>query len=66
MKGKQIKTTYCVNRKKLRKYDELANELGLLHGCKIKIITHVITWDGINFISPTKLKPDTEEHKQIK
>ncbi|EQB61090.1 hypothetical protein NAPIS_ORF01346 [Vairimorpha apis BRL 01] len=31
----------------LRKYDEFANVLGLIHGCKTKIIPYVITWDGI-------------------
>ena len=32
---------------KLRKYDLLANELGLIHGCKTRIIPYVLTWDGI-------------------
>ncbi|EQB59856.1 reverse transcriptase [Vairimorpha apis BRL 01] len=36
-----------VESEKFRKYDELANELGLIHGCKTKIIPYVITWDGI-------------------
>jgi hypothetical protein len=36
-----------VESEKLRKYDLLANELGLIHGCKIKIIPYVLTWDGI-------------------
>ena len=36
-----------VETEKLRKYDLLANELGLIHGCKTKIIPYVLTWDGI-------------------
>jgi hypothetical protein len=36
-----------VESEKLRKYDLLANELGLIHGCKTKIIPYVLTWDGI-------------------
>ncbi|EQB60854.1 hypothetical protein NAPIS_ORF01577, partial [Vairimorpha apis BRL 01] len=32
---------------KLRKYDELANELGLLYKSKTKIVPYVKTWDGI-------------------
>lgn len=32
---------------KLRKYDLLANELGLIHKCKTRIIPYVLTWDGI-------------------
>ncbi|EQB62405.1 hypothetical protein NAPIS_ORF00013 [Vairimorpha apis BRL 01] len=36
-----------VESEKFRKYDELANELGLIHGCKTNIIPYVITWDGI-------------------
>ncbi len=36
-----------VETEKLRKYDLLANELGQIHKCKVKIIPYVITWDGI-------------------
>ncbi|EQB62164.1 hypothetical protein NAPIS_ORF00266 [Vairimorpha apis BRL 01] len=36
-----------VETEKLRKYDLLANELGLIHGCKTKIIPYVLIWDGI-------------------
>ncbi len=36
-----------VEGEKLRKYDVLANELGLIYGFKTKIIPYVITWDGI-------------------
>ncbi|EQB60293.1 hypothetical protein NAPIS_ORF02140 [Vairimorpha apis BRL 01] len=36
-----------VETEKLRKYDLLDNELGLIHGCKTKIIPYVLIWDGI-------------------
>ena len=36
-----------VESKKLRKYDVLVNELGLIHECKTRIIPYVLTWDGI-------------------
>ncbi|TBU20279.1 hypothetical protein CWI38_0097p0020 [Hamiltosporidium tvaerminnensis] len=36
-----------VETEKLRKYDLLANELGLIYKCSIEIIPYVITWDGI-------------------
>ena len=36
-----------VETEKLRKYDLLANVLGLIHGCKTKIIPYMLTWDGI-------------------
>ncbi|TBU11328.1 hypothetical protein CWI38_1263p0010, partial [Hamiltosporidium tvaerminnensis] len=36
-----------VETEKLRKYDLLANELGLIYKCSVKIIPYVITWDGI-------------------
>ncbi len=36
-----------VESEKLRKYDVLANELGLIYGFRTKIIPYVITWDGI-------------------
>ncbi|KAF7684287.1 hypothetical protein TCON_0519, partial [Astathelohania contejeani] len=32
---------------KKRKYDLLANELGLLYKAKTKIISYVMTWDGV-------------------
>ncbi|TBU20456.1 hypothetical protein CWI38_0068p0060 [Hamiltosporidium tvaerminnensis] len=32
---------------KLRKYDLLANELGLIYKCSVEIIPYVMTWDGI-------------------
>ena len=35
------------NYKNLRKYDVFANELGLIHECKTRIIPYVLTWDGI-------------------
>ncbi|TBU13263.1 hypothetical protein CWI38_0485p0040, partial [Hamiltosporidium tvaerminnensis] len=30
-----------------RKYDLLANELGLIYKCSVEIIPYVMTWDGI-------------------
>ena len=31
---------------KLRKYDLLANELSMIHKCKVNIIPFVLTWEG--------------------
>ncbi|TBU10071.1 hypothetical protein CWI38_2048p0020, partial [Hamiltosporidium tvaerminnensis] len=36
-----------VETEKLRKYDLLANELGLIYKCNVEIIPYVMTWDGI-------------------
>ncbi|TBU20941.1 hypothetical protein CWI38_0008p0140 [Hamiltosporidium tvaerminnensis] len=36
-----------VETEKLRKYDLLANELGLIYLCSVEIIPYVMTWDGI-------------------
>ena len=36
-----------VENEKKRKYDLLANELGLMYKCKTKIIPFVLTWDGV-------------------
>ncbi|TBU20298.1 reverse transcriptase [Hamiltosporidium tvaerminnensis] len=36
-----------VETEKLRKYDLLANDLGLIYKCSVEIIPYVITWDGI-------------------
>ncbi|TBU11702.1 hypothetical protein CWI38_1075p0020 [Hamiltosporidium tvaerminnensis] len=36
-----------VETEKLRKYDLLANELGLFYRCSVEIIPYVMTWDGI-------------------
>ncbi|TBU04787.1 hypothetical protein CWI36_0715p0040, partial [Hamiltosporidium magnivora] len=36
-----------VETEKLRKYDLLANELGLIYKCSVEIIPLVMTWDGI-------------------
>ncbi|TBU12099.1 hypothetical protein CWI38_0898p0010, partial [Hamiltosporidium tvaerminnensis] len=36
-----------VETEKLRKYDLLVNELGLIYKCSVEIIPYVITWDGI-------------------
>ncbi len=36
-----------VENEKLRKYDLLANELGLIHKAKTRIVPYVMTWDGV-------------------
>ncbi|TBT99510.1 hypothetical protein CWI36_1951p0020, partial [Hamiltosporidium magnivora] len=36
-----------VETEKLRKYDLLANEFGLIYKCGVEIIPYVMTWDGI-------------------
>ncbi|TBU11584.1 hypothetical protein CWI38_1129p0030, partial [Hamiltosporidium tvaerminnensis] len=36
-----------VETENLRKYDLLANELGLIYRCSVEIIPYVMTWDGI-------------------
>ena len=36
-----------VETEKLRKYDVLANELSMIHKCKVNIIPYVLTWDGV-------------------
>ncbi|TBU12087.1 reverse transcriptase, partial [Hamiltosporidium tvaerminnensis] len=36
-----------VETEKLRKYNLLANELGLIYKCSVEIIPYVMTWDGI-------------------
>ncbi|TBT98863.1 hypothetical protein CWI36_2195p0010, partial [Hamiltosporidium magnivora] len=36
-----------VETEKLRKYDLLENELGLIYKCNVEIIPYVMTWDGI-------------------
>ncbi|KAF9764103.1 hypothetical protein NGRA_0832 [Nosema granulosis] len=36
-----------VENEKLRKYDLLANELGLMYKSKTKIVPYVMTWDGV-------------------
>ncbi|TBU11836.1 hypothetical protein CWI38_1019p0020, partial [Hamiltosporidium tvaerminnensis] len=36
-----------VETEKLRKYDLLGNELGLIYRCSVEIIPYVMTWDGI-------------------
>ncbi|TBT98395.1 hypothetical protein CWI36_2404p0020 [Hamiltosporidium magnivora] len=36
-----------VETEKLRKYDLLANELGLIYKCSEEIISYVMNWDGI-------------------
>ncbi|TBU20583.1 hypothetical protein CWI38_0032p0070 [Hamiltosporidium tvaerminnensis] len=46
----QIKT------EKLRKYDLLANELGLIYKCSVEIIPYVMTWDGIRLQIPMNIE----------
>ncbi|TBU11242.1 hypothetical protein CWI38_1307p0020 [Hamiltosporidium tvaerminnensis] len=36
-----------VETEKLRKYDLLADDLGLIYKCSVEIIPYVMTWDGI-------------------
>ena len=36
-----------VENEKMRKYDLIANELGMMYKCKTKIIPYVMTWDGV-------------------
>ncbi|XP_015189380.1 PREDICTED: uncharacterized protein LOC107073304 [Polistes dominula] len=36
-----------VESEKMRKYDLLANELGLIYKAKTKIISYIMTWDGL-------------------
>ncbi|TBU06280.1 hypothetical protein CWI38_2605p0010, partial [Hamiltosporidium tvaerminnensis] len=36
-----------VETEKLRKYNLLANDLGLIYKCSVEIIPYVMTWDGI-------------------
>ena len=36
-----------VESEKMRKYDLLANELGMMYKCKTRIIPYVMTWEGI-------------------
>lgn len=36
-----------VENEKMRKYDLIANELGLMYKCKVKIVPYVMTWDGV-------------------
>ncbi|TBT97544.1 hypothetical protein CWI39_2884p0010 [Hamiltosporidium magnivora] len=36
-----------VKTEKLRKYDLLTNELGLIYKCSVEIIPYVMTWYGI-------------------
>ncbi|KAM0688162.1 hypothetical protein COBT_000583 [Conglomerata obtusa] len=36
-----------VENEKLRKYDILANKLGMIYKCKSRIVPYVITWNGL-------------------
>ncbi|KAF9756147.1 hypothetical protein NGRA_3319 [Nosema granulosis] len=47
-----------VENEKLRKYDLLANELGLIHKCRIKIIPYVVT----NFHKKYHKELDVQPH----
>ncbi|TBU13093.1 hypothetical protein CWI38_0533p0020 [Hamiltosporidium tvaerminnensis] len=49
-----------VETEKLRKYDLLANELGLIYKCSVEIIPYVMTWDGIAYIQSLVLKKTVE------
>ncbi|KAF9761019.1 hypothetical protein NGRA_2897 [Nosema granulosis] len=53
-----------VENEKLRKYDFLANELGLIHKCRTKIIPYVMTWDGVmtNFHKKYLKELDVQPH----
>ncbi|MGL5898463.1 MAG: hypothetical protein ACRCZW_02130 [Lactobacillaceae bacterium] len=51
-----------VKTEKLRKYDLLANELGLIHGCKTKIISYVLTHDNIIIKYHTKYRNELETY----
>ncbi|TBU12561.1 hypothetical protein CWI38_0710p0010 [Hamiltosporidium tvaerminnensis] len=52
--GKSRKTVdYLANRFQVilnNEYDLLANELGLIYKCSVKIITYMITWNGIKTV----------------
>ncbi|KAF7680935.1 hypothetical protein TCON_2444 [Astathelohania contejeani] len=59
-----------VETEKKRKYDFLANELGLLYKAKTKIIPYVITWDGVvtkyhrNYLKELNITPTIEAYIQ--
>ena len=54
----------------MRKYDLIANELGLIYKCKTRIIPYVITWDGIvsvyhkKYMSELGITPSIEAYIQ--
>ena len=59
-----------VETEKKRKYDLLANELGLIYKAKTKIIPYVITWDGIvtkyhkSYLKELNITPTIEAYIQ--
>ncbi|KAF7683691.1 hypothetical protein TCON_1098 [Astathelohania contejeani] len=59
-----------VETEKKRKYDLLANELGLLYKAKTKIIPYVMTWDGVvtkyhrNYLKELNITPTIEAYIQ--
>jgi hypothetical protein len=59
-----------VENEKLRKYDLLANELGMVHKCKTKIIPYVMTWDGVvttyhkKYLRELGIQPNIEAYIQ--
>ncbi|KAF7683753.1 hypothetical protein TCON_1050 [Astathelohania contejeani] len=59
-----------VETEKKRKYDLLANELGLLYKAKTKIIPYVMTWDGVvtkyhrNYLKKLNITPTIEAYIQ--
>ncbi len=61
-----------VELEKSRKYDLLANELGLINKCKTRIIPYVMTWDGCvttyhkKHISSLGLSVSTESYIQTR
>ncbi|KAF7683116.1 hypothetical protein TCON_1679 [Astathelohania contejeani] len=65
-----ILTLQIVETEKKRKYDPLANELGLLYKAKNKIIPYVMTWDGVvtkyrrNYLKELNITPTIEAYIQ--
>ncbi|KAF7684128.1 hypothetical protein TCON_0688 [Astathelohania contejeani] len=59
-----------IETEKKRKYDLLANELGLLYKAKTKIISYAMTWDGVvtkyhrNYLKELNITPTIEAYIQ--
>lgn len=53
-----INNFYTVKNEKKRKYELLANKLGLIYKCRTKMIPFVLTWD--------RLKTTYHKHTQRK
>ena len=59
-----------VENEKKRKYDILANELGVMYKCRTKIIPYVLTWDGVvtifhkSYMSELGITPNVEAYIQ--